>query len=607
MRSKNWCCKLSFPLVRKDLTRFWPVWATYFVIWALILPISMINTGIDLNVDAGDLNRLIVNAGESPAVIMSLLFGGFSAFAVWSYRYRQNSASLFHALPVTRETHFLSHFLAGLSFLWVPNCLIVLLSYLCQLGLGVADPTLLLQWLVIVSLEGLLFYSIGTLAAMLTGNLVTMPVLSGLLNFAVVACESMLQEFSTSLYYGVRSLDARLTALSPAVHLLDNEPGLYMNQTVVEGEVISYVQSVQYFNPDFFPILGWYTLAAALISLAALLLYRRHATETAGDVIAVPALRPVAKYAFALGCALCLGWIFEEVLFVNTTTALTIFLSCALGGAIGYMAALMLLQKSFRVFQPRQLAGFLPLLIALALWVTGVDMDLFGVESHIPHPEDIETIELLADYEIELTQPWEFDQAIALHKATLAAGEPDPPDTDGRFRLDYHLRDGSKISRWYDMVSDPALMNTPGTPANLLAAIVNDPDRLVAHYLPPEDAILQSGQVYVFHGDRLRNDQHDPVFNKEHLLSVREAIEQDLRAGKTGTWQSDWRKDQDLQFRVELQCIVPLDDEENAKIWPTTAEDAQEGYRTRWFEVAYYADYADTAAYALLCKLGYLK
>ena len=46
MRSKNWCCKLSWPLIRKDLTRFWPVWGTYFAIWFLILPVPFF-TDID--------------------------------------------------------------------------------------------------------------------------------------------------------------------------------------------------------------------------------------------------------------------------------------------------------------------------------------------------------------------------------------------------------------------------------------------------------------------------------------------------------------------------------------------------------------------------------
>ena len=39
MRSKNWSFNLSLPVLRKDFTRFWPVWGSYLAIWLLVLPI----------------------------------------------------------------------------------------------------------------------------------------------------------------------------------------------------------------------------------------------------------------------------------------------------------------------------------------------------------------------------------------------------------------------------------------------------------------------------------------------------------------------------------------------------------------------------------------
>ena len=191
MRSKNWSFNLSLPVLRKDFTRFWPVWGSYLAIWCLILPIPILNettAGFALeNGLAQDIQRIIINAGEHTSLVMSLIYGGLAAFAVWSYLYQSRSASLFHALPVDRGTLFWSHWTAGLGFLVLPNCLIFLLSYLCQLTAGCANPTHLLLWLAITSLENLLFYAIGTVAAHVTGSLPAMPVLYGLVNFAVAA------------------------------------------------------------------------------------------------------------------------------------------------------------------------------------------------------------------------------------------------------------------------------------------------------------------------------------------------------------------------------------------------------------------------------------
>lgn len=382
MRSKNWSFNLSLPVLRKDFTRFWPVWGSYLAVWLLILPIPILNentAGFALeNGLSEDIRRIIINAGEHASLVMSLIYGGLSAFAVWSYLYQSRSASLFHALPVDRSTLFWSHWTAGLGFLIIPNCLVALLSYLCQLASGCTNPSCLLIWLAIVSLENLLFYAIGTVAAHMTGSLPTMPVLYGLLNFAVAACETLMNDFACALYYGVSSLDLRLSGLSPIVYLLNECENIYVSQEIVGGEWTTSATRVWQFDPEFFVPLGLYALAALVMTVIALIVYRRRATESAGDVIAVPWLRPAAKYAFSIGCALVLGWVFDQILFPMDSNGLTIFLSTALGGAIGYIAALMLLKKSFRVFQPKQLAGLLAVFILLGGWVVGLHFDQIG-------------------------------------------------------------------------------------------------------------------------------------------------------------------------------------------------------------------------------------
>ncbi len=602
MRSKNWCCKLSWPLIRKDLTRFWPVWIGYFITWTLILPIPLLNYGMESGRDLEDLRRLIVSSGELTALTMSLIFGGVSALAVWSHLYRQSSASMYHALPVTRETHFASHFIAGLTGLLVPNCLIAGACYLCQLGFGMIDPTLILRWLAIVCLECVLCYAIGTLAAQFTGSLAAMPVLYGLMNFAVAACEGLVNEFSTSLYFGVSSLRSRLMFLSPVVYLMEADPSTYVEELMVGGELVRLPNSTPAFDPAFFLPLGWYTLAAAVLTLCALALYRRRATETAGDVIAVSWLRPVAKYAFAVGCGLALGWVFEEIVFPYDTSWLTILLSCAAAAAIGYFAAVMLLQKSFRVWSVRAVAGFLPLLLALGLWVGAVELDLFRVEKYIPAVEEIATAELRADYELELTDPAELQQLLDLHAATLEAGEPDPLAVDERYNLIYYLKDGSVIERRYDVVCNEQALAAPGTPAALLGAIVNRTDHLMEAYLPPADAILEGGYVHIFVDSMTVNGQTDPVIEAQHLEQVREALEQDILAGKVGTW-PQWatEKDAEVTFTVELRCRLPLETYPLENVEYKVAPD----YRTRWFELRF--GETGTNTQTLLTQLGYLK
>ena len=545
MRSKNWCCKLSLPLIRKDVTRFWPIWATYFAIWFLILPVSFFTDmeGYGRSDLISSIYRHVVNCGTELALTLSAVGGVAAAFFVWSYLFQGRSASLFHSLPVTRETLFLSHWTAGLGFLLVPNALIAVISYLFQMALGYFDPTILLRWLLVVSLQCLLFYSIGTLCAMFTGSLPAMPVLYGLVNFAVVIIEALMNEFSSMLYYGVNSLELRFTAFSPFVHLLAQDSNEYRNLQIAAYEWLE----VKDFHPDFVKALLLYGLVALVLTACALLLYRKRATECAGDVIAVPWLKPVAKYIFALGCSLVLGWVLHEILFGGEEHPLAIIPCLLAGAAVGYLAAAMLLKKSFRVFSAKQMAGLLCLCLALTGWVLAVNVDLFGVERRIPQPEEIAEIELVGDYSLTLKDPAQFPAILELHRTVLQAGEQVP--TGGQhilyFRLDYTLQDGSTLNRRYYLPYDAALLADAASPIGQLKAIMDNPVRLRENLLPEAGAFLQAANLYLHEpyvdlAGTNKNFHHDYcVIDTADQQILLQAMETDILRGQLGGWLRD--------------------------------------------------------------------
>ena len=85
MQSKTWCCKLSRPLIRKDITRFWPIWSSYLAIWLMLLPIPLLNSLAESRSGRTDVlctvYRQIVTAGGNASLVMTLIFGGLSAAA----------------------------------------------------------------------------------------------------------------------------------------------------------------------------------------------------------------------------------------------------------------------------------------------------------------------------------------------------------------------------------------------------------------------------------------------------------------------------------------------------------------------------------------------
>ena len=542
MRSKNWCCKLSLPLIRNDVTRFWPIWAAYFAVWFLILPVPFFNNleGYGHSDLISAIYRHVVNSGTETALTLSAFGGVAASFFVWNYLFQGRSASMYHALPVTRETLFFSHWTAGLGFLLVPNALIATISYLFQMTQGYFNPTILLRWLLVVSLQCLLFYSIGTLCAMFTGNTPAMPVLYGLVNFGAVIIEALMNQFSTMLYYGVNELEMRFTVFSPFIRLIEQDSNEYRNLQMSAYEWLE----VKDFHPGFVKALCLYGLVALVLTGCALMLYRKRSTECAGDVIAVSWLKPIAKYGFSIGCALTLGWVLHEILFGGAEHLLAIIPCLLVGAAVGYLAAAMLLKKSFRVFSAKQMAGLLCLCLALTGWLLAVDADLFGVERRIPQQEDIVKIDIVADYSLTLYEPDQFPAVLTLHRSILEEGEQSPANGQSLlfFRLDYTLQDGSTLNRRYYLPSDATLLADPTSPIGQLKAIMDNPVRLRESMLPEQGSYLQMMQLYLYEpytelASANANFRYDYcTIDTAHQQILLQAMETDILRGQLGGW-----------------------------------------------------------------------
>lgn len=548
MMSGKFCCKPCWPVIRKDLTRFWPVWASYLALWTLLLPVRLIHMlrfPGDLAAmvrQAESARRMVLSLGQTTGLLLSCAYGLICAMAVWSYLSSARSASLYHALPVTRESLFLSHWLAGLSFSLLPSALIALLSLLCAAAAGAPGLSqAILLWLGACCLQQLLFFSIGTFAAMLTGNLPALAVLYGVLNFGVSLCELLTGQIAVLFLRGVTSLPRTLTFLSPPVRLLLGSQSYWGSGGSASPRDLQY------------PLLLAYGAGALALSLLALLLYRRRPTECAGDVIAVPALRPVIQGCFTLGCSLVLGWFFWLLLFQQAEHWAFLLVSLLLGGAVGYFAAAMLLKKSFRVFYKKQWLGLGVFALALCLAVAGLVNDLFGVVRRVPAEEEIQKAELSSgSYAAELTQPEQLEALTALHRALLALPEAEP-GAEGQdtawVQLDYTLRDGTLLSRSYLLGYSRQDLLDPSSPICRLGALLQDPEGTVGALLPADaslyalefsvyapspltfvspasDAPVEDGWIYL----------EDPA----ELALLIPALRQDMLTHGLGSWRPDW-------------------------------------------------------------------
>ena len=128
MRSGTSC--FNGTLYRKTMARFWPLWALYGLFWMFAIPLNLMNrysNYLRWTGGTGTPQDLLLDLAQSipeylaPGVWLAALMGLLCAMACFGYLYNNRSACMMHALPMRRETLFVTQYLAGLSFLLLPR------------------------------------------------------------------------------------------------------------------------------------------------------------------------------------------------------------------------------------------------------------------------------------------------------------------------------------------------------------------------------------------------------------------------------------------------------------------------------------------------------
>ncbi|HHT16493.1 MAG TPA: ABC transporter permease [Papillibacter sp.] len=524
-------------IYKRNFSRFWPIAAFYGLIWfvsqTLLVRSNIENSlrwDMTLKEIKTDVGGTILRLGFQEGALVSFIFGGLVAMAVFSYLYSSRSATALHALPIRREEHFISNYLSGLTMLILPNIVIFLATSIMEASYGVLDINVMLKWFAVVSLQNVFFFSFASLCAIVSGHLLALPVFYTIFNVLVVGLELLIVSTVAMFIYGMKfDQVVTLEAFSPIVR--------YLSDTSLVN------------TPE-----GWrYTILCAVAGLVfaaiALLLYRKRRVESAGDIIAFGALKPVFKYGVAFCAALALGMLVYLISFGDNRSDVWLFVLCMiLMGSIGYFVAEALLRKTLRVFG-RAWKGWLCFCVVLVGIGACIRMDAFGFEQYVPKLENIESAivsEFSRPYTGESTRTIYMNGAyfvsqneeetravLQLHESVIARHEEyrdfDYSHVDGwSFSITYRMKDGSVIGRSYTIPMTDALLGVPDTPAALYDALINNPETLSRLYFPDNltEEHFSNGTITLM-GERYTLSQAQSYILYEALLK-------DLKAGQIG-------------------------------------------------------------------------
>lgn len=482
-------------LARSDFRRFWPLLFGYAVLWLCALPLSLWSRHDYLSsrrpMEAmASVSNYFYNASRA-SIYVSAFFAVLLAMALFAYLMNSRSVGLMHSLPITRGRQFATHFAVGVVMFTAVHLATALLTLPVQAALGAVDVRGTWEWFAAAELTSLFFFALATLCALITGWLLAVPVIYTGINFLFAAFYLLFSTMTQLFYWGYESAGwpAWVNWLTPFVRLYQAA-----TTTGAEDEIPYGVENGARYYFDYLPSAFWktmliYTAAAVLFIVLAWLFCRARRSETAGDAIVFPWLRPVVLYVISLAGGMGLG-ILLWYMVSNTQSIVALLLCQIVAGLIVYFGVQMLLHKSFKVFNRRGWLGAAALTAVLVILCLVIRFDAFGAQKYIPDVNQIESAEVRTYGDTPtvsgLQDPQGLEKLTAFHKAVLDQGKPAAAEIDQvigvptsenddsqryiTFAFSYYMKDGSTVYRTYTQIV------RRGTPLYEAAnAFYNDP------------------------------------------------------------------------------------------------------------------------------------
>jgi len=358
-----------------NLKRFWLIAFAFAFLLTLII-LQFLNNihdrvwGRYATISLLDAARQVFGFSRIIVIFMFSIFSLIAALAVFSYIHYQRNTAMIHSLPITRNSLFTTHYLSGLTLVMLPLLVSGAILIIGELVMGITHIGDSLLWILVSAIILLLQYSFAVFVGMFTGHMAAHALYFFIFNLLAVFLEEVTDTVLSSLLFGYSRQHGLLTPLSPIAYL----ENLLSDFLYGRGNYV---------------VLACYFLAGLLFAWGARSIYRRRHMETAGDVVSLKIMKPVFKYSVAFCSSALLGNIIVSLM--NFGRGFSVFLaSYLIGGFIGYFAAEMLLKKTVRVF--KNVKGFLVFSLVIAALLCGIHFDLFGYETYVPDPGDIEVM-----------------------------------------------------------------------------------------------------------------------------------------------------------------------------------------------------------------------
>ena len=424
-------------VLKKDATRFFPVWGLYSVF--LLILYLMLTSNAEA---AGEIAYNMVDMIPISAVV-NLGYGLICAFMLFGDLFNSRLCNALHAMPMRREGWFATHLTAGLLFMAVPNSVFALIT-----GLQMESYCYIsLWWLATACMQFLFFFGVGVLAMLCAGNRLGATALYGIFNFLPVLIYVLFESFYLPSLPGIVNDWEYYAVFTPVYEMAS---ATYLDYSHMSG----YHFEITEVFPQAFGYTGICAGVGVVALLLALVVYKKRKLESAGDLLSVKSL----KYLFLPVCTYGAGALFYVMgeLIISQLQ----YVMLLIGLVVGFFAGLMLLDKTVKVFQAKNILtlGAMVLLLFGSIGLTALDPA--GVTRYVPEAQQVQQVSIFSRWEGEaiLTDASDIKTVIRIHEDQI--GRVDDGYYDSHpFTIEYTLNNGKNVTRRYSIILAPETKN----------------------------------------------------------------------------------------------------------------------------------------------------
>lgn len=497
MRLKTSCFNPS--LAKNSLRRFWPlpVCAALAFLLTMVLPYythmrEITQDSAPLAVadslsQAQTISDDAVRFLSDQYYLMCFLLAGaalVSAMLLFHHLHSRREIQFYLALPVGRGGLFGTCALMGFLFIALPLLLANLAVLGISLSFGVGTQAAL-RFLAGSMLAFLCFYGMALVACVMAGQSFGAFLLYCGLHGAVAviwlgACQvgqSFIPGFDGSL-----SSSSFIVWLIPLAQLM--RVGYYTTE-FVSGIQVQNAQKLLVLELHIPLIYGLVGLGLIILAAA---LYQLRKAETSGEMISFSVTRWLSKIMAAMAVGLGGTLLILVMLPYSGPIPFEALLAMVLViTAIGWVAAEMIIQKSFRVFHTQSVIPCSILLCCMAALMLGVHADMTGYIHRLPELSTINSASVNVSHGSYNYVPVSPEDARVIHEAMLSHMDQLRYTANGdnvAVSISYGTKEGKTIDRTYYFPSADVELSAE------INAVMDKPDNVYSALFPdwPEDS-----------------------------------------------------------------------------------------------------------------------